>query len=238
MPVIEQRPRLRVDIRHLVAFVHDQNSALARMALALSRLETKAHEDMAEEIQVLRWEMRRITQIAANQLEYASLEAGTRENYDWQEVDLVPWVQQVCDQFLPTSRWRQIHLACVCTCGEARFRCDVVKLEQCLENLISNAIQFTPKQGMITVTMSIVEREIRLSVADTGAGMEEEMVVRVKKSLGKRRRMAELPIYGEAYGLSLVKTYAQGMGGRMELESEPGEGTEVSLWFPIESLRH
>lgn len=106
-------------------------------------------------------------------------------------------------------------------------------MERCLLNLFANALQNTPRYGVVTLSAEIVNRKLCLRVSDTGQGMESEKVRQLLAALGRRRRIRKLNLQREAFGLSVVKAFCQGMQGRFLLESVPGEGTSVEMWFPL-----
>lgn len=107
-------------------------------------------------------------------------------------------------------------------------------LMQILLNLISNALKFTYPGGEITVaTRGQPDGGLVLSVADTGAGMAGDQLERIRSGefvsagIGSPR---------SGYGLPIVAALARGSGGRMEIDSVPGQGTRVSITFPSDRL--
>lgn len=114
------------------------------------------------------------------------------------------------------------------------LRADGKRLRQVLFNLLSNAIGFSSPGQAITVSAGRIGADIRITVADQGRGIPAEVKDKVfdrfeSHSLGSRHR-------GVGLGLSIVRSIVELHGGRVELESEPGQGTRVTAVFPAQGL--
>jgi signal transduction histidine kinase len=107
-------------------------------------------------------------------------------------------------------------------------------LMQILLNLISNALKFTSPGGEITVaTRNSPDGGLILSVSDTGAGMTRDQLERIRSG---EFASAGIGSPRSGYGLPIVAALARGSGGRMEIDSAPGQGTRVSITFPSDRL--
>jgi signal transduction histidine kinase len=106
------------------------------------------------------------------------------------------------------------------------------RLRQALFNLLSNAVNFTPEGGDVTLRVDGDAREVRFTVTDTGPGIPLEAQKRLFQpfehgGIGPRR-----PGAGAGLGLALVKRVVELHGGAVELESKPGAGTSVTCHVP------
>ena len=113
---------------------------------------------------------------------------------------------------------------------------DRTALSQIMINLLSNAVKFTPEQGIITVTATSGEDGIRLAVTDNGEGMDEELLQNVLEPFMQAKDTRSHPQEGTGLGLSIVKSLVELHDGTLELQSEPGKGTTVTLSFPSERM--
>jgi len=105
-------------------------------------------------------------------------------------------------------------------------------VKQIALNLLSNALKFTPKGGVITVTLRADGPILELIVADSGAGISPSDL----KKLGRPYEQVgghDHKVGGTGLGLSLVKAFARLHGGEMVIESQLGEGTTVTVRMPV-----
>ncbi len=109
---------------------------------------------------------------------------------------------------------------------------DDERLRQVLENLISNAVKFTSKQGMVQVAASRIRKGLKITVSDTGIGIAAEDI---EKVLDKDILFTTKGVHGEkgtGLGVSICAEIMRAHGGKLEIESQPGEGTSVTLTLP------
>lgn len=112
-----------------------------------------------------------------------------------------------------------------------RLRADPRALKQMLLNLLSNAVKFTDAGGTISVTAGKDNREYRLAVTDTGIGIDPGDIDRVLAPFGQVRPTIGRDEAGTGLGLPIVKSLVEAHGGRLEIDSVPGQGTAVALCF-------
>ena len=113
------------------------------------------------------------------------------------------------------------------------LRGDERKLKQVLLNLLSNAIKFTPAGGKVTLEVATdADRGFVFSVADTGIGIAPEDVARAMAPFGQVDGALSQTCEGTGLGLPLTKALVELHGGMLNLESEVGVGTSVTVCFP------
>jgi len=105
------------------------------------------------------------------------------------------------------------------------------RLLQVLDNLIGNAIKFTPKGGRITVSASAKGQEVVFSVADTGSGIAPESVAHVFDPFWQAATRARR--LGAGLGLPIAKGIVEAHGGRIWVESTVGHGSTFFFTIPI-----
>ena len=113
---------------------------------------------------------------------------------------------------------------------------DRVRLGQLLDNLISNAIKFTPVGGSVTVGVSRRGDRAVLEVTDTGMGIPASEQEHLFERFFRTTSATRSAIQGTGLGLSIVKTIAQGHGGTIEFESVEGEGTTFRVELPLRAV--
>ena len=107
-------------------------------------------------------------------------------------------------------------------------------LKQMLLNLISNAIKFTERGGRVTVSARSDATEIAIAVEDTGVGIGADDLPRLGDPFFQACVSYDRPYDGTGLGLSIVKGLVALHGGRMEIESDLGSGTRVTLRLPLD----
>ncbi|MCI8474353.1 MAG: response regulator [Oscillospiraceae bacterium] len=119
--------------------------------------------------------------------------------------------------------------------------CDSVRLNQVLLNLLSNAIKFTPEGGSVTVTLYEEPSprgdeyiRIHLSVKDTGIGMSPEFKEKIFDSFAREDNTRVHRTEGTGLGMAITKYIVDAMQGTIELDSEPGQGTEFRVTLDLE----
>ena len=116
--------------------------------------------------------------------------------------------------------------------GIGRFTADERRLRQILFNLLSNAIGFSPPNGIVTLTAERRPDAVVFTVTDRGPGISPEQKDKVFEwfetdSKGSEHR-------GTGLGLSLVRSFVELHGGTVTIDSTPGQGTTVTCVFPVE----
>ena len=113
------------------------------------------------------------------------------------------------------------------------IRADRDRLTQILVNVLDNAVKFTPEDGSIIIDAGQKDRYAVLTITDTGIGIPKEEVQRLGERFYRVDRSRSRDMGGTGLGLSIVKHLMIAHGGRMEIESQLGRGTKVSLFFPV-----
>jgi signal transduction histidine kinase len=102
-----------------------------------------------------------------------------------------------------------------------------------LGNLLSNAVRYTPTGGQVIVHDEVSGDEALVEVRDTGIGMTPEVRARVFEKFYRAPEARNLDARGLGLGLSLAKQLVEAHHGRLELESEPDQGTTIRIHFPL-----
>jgi two-component system phosphate regulon sensor histidine kinase PhoR len=113
------------------------------------------------------------------------------------------------------------------------IRADRDRLIQILVNVLDNAVKFTPELGIITIESEQKDNRVVLTITDTGIGIPKEEIPRLGERFYRVDRSRSRDLGGTGLGLSIVKHLMIAHGGRMEIESQLGRGTKVSLFFSM-----
>lgn len=124
-----------------------------------------------------------------------------------------------------------------------RCYCDEVKLKAIIMNILGNAIKYTPNGGSIDINLHELEAvkedcaRVELCIRDSGIGMSREFVPHIFDSFSRERNATESKIVGTGLGMGIVKRYVDMMNGTIEIDSAPGEGTEVRIILDLRIAR-
>ncbi|HEV7903258.1 MAG TPA: ATP-binding protein [Pyrinomonadaceae bacterium] len=105
---------------------------------------------------------------------------------------------------------------------------DEVLVRQILDNLLTNALDAVEGHGSVRVTTALEGERARIEVADTGAGIPAEMLVRIFDPFYTTKEAGK----GSGLGLAISATLAEALGGALTVESKPGAGSRFRLWLP------
>ena len=132
---------------------------------------------------------------------------------------------QVCDLFQGRAQERGLGLRLAIGPGaDAEVSCDPLRLRQILGNLLSNAIKFT-EQGEVVLTLSRADDQLRFEVRDTGTGFDVGLKARIFQRFSQADGSATRRQGGTGLGLAICDEYVRLMGGELECESTPGQGS-------------
>ena len=164
-------------------------------------------------------------------LNYARLEAA-QVQYACERVPIRPLIADLEALISPQLRAKEL----VFTFGDCdehlTMLADSDKVRQILLNLLSNAIKFTANGGAVSVDCNGNDREVRVLVRDTGAGIPAEKLQVIFEPFVQLDRSLTNVLEGSGLGLSISRDLAQGMGGDLTAESTFGEGSTFVLTLP------
>ena len=109
---------------------------------------------------------------------------------------------------------------------------DPDRIKQVLDNLVSNAIRYTPESGSITLMAAGGERSVEMSVSNTGPGIPPEDLPYVFDRFYRGDKSRQRDEGGSGLGLAIAKSLVKAHGGDIHVSSQPGEGAVFSFWLP------
>lgn len=110
---------------------------------------------------------------------------------------------------------------------------DVEKIRLAVQNLLDNALRYTPIGGQVTIAVNRVTKEIELSVKDTGIGIPRDQQARVFTKFFRGANVLRMETEGSGLGLFITKNIIEAHGGRVWFKSKEGEGTTFYFTLPI-----
>ncbi len=169
-------------------------------------------------------------------LDLARIEAGKLE-LDASPFDLHALVQDVVALMAPVARKRGLRFEQSLATGVPRWvRGDAVRLRQIMLNLLGNAIKFT-ERGHVALGVQPHGDGLRVTVGDTGPGLNAEQKERLFRRFEQAEGARTAARYGgSGLGLAICRELADAMGGRIEVDSAPGQGTRFNVDLPLPAV--
>lgn len=166
-------------------------------------------------------------------LTFVKLEEGSLQ-LEHRDFDLEACIEDAARMQAPAAHAKGLDIVChvhgtlpCCVAG------DSLRLSQVLANLISNAIKFTVA-GAVTVRASVeADATLRISVTDTGVGIAPESIPHLFRPFVQGDESVTRRFGGSGLGLSIAASLVKALGGQIELQSNPGQGTCVTVMLPL-----
>jgi PAS domain S-box-containing protein len=173
-----------------------------------------------------------------NVLDISRLDAGQIQVHD-EILSLRDMANEACRFVEAMAGSKQIKVDTFAVDAAHHIRADPQHIRQILINLLSNAVKFTPDGGAVSVASAADgDGKLRLIVYDTGIGMTDSDIAVALSRFGQVDNGFTRKYEGTGLGLSIVQQLVGLHDATMDIESEPGKGTTVTITFPSERLSH
>lgn len=229
----------RMKTEFLSTAAHELRTPMASIH-GFSELLLKRHYDEATQRDLLETIYRQssnLVQLVNELLDLARIEARAGKDFHIRVQALPPILDRTVREFMMPGDPRTISLTSVGVLPQVAVDAD--KLAQALLNVISNAYKYSPQGGAIELSSGTRTRdgkvEVGISVRDHGIGMSPEQLARIFDRFYRADTSGAIP--GTGLGMSLVKEIMEIHQGRVDIESTPDLGTQVTLWLPAARSR-
>ncbi|MBQ7362959.1 MAG: PAS domain-containing protein [Clostridia bacterium] len=211
---------------------HELKTPLTAMR-GLSELLLAKSEDSTDrpKLERIHKECIRLSDLISDMLKLSLLEAP-KESESVFSVDMHRIAEEAIAELAYAMKEKGIACELV---GDAAVLAEEKKMYELMCNLLSNAVNYNVEGGSITVTLGTREDEAYLSVRDTGIGISPEHIPHLFERFYRVDKSRSKKTGGTGLGLAIVKHISALFGGRITVESEPGEGTEICIFFKKEA---
>jgi signal transduction histidine kinase/ligand-binding sensor domain-containing protein/DNA-binding response OmpR family regulator len=221
---------------------HEFRTPLTLITGPLEDLLAGAHgrlpPDLHAQHQLLLRNARRLLRLVNQLLDLARVESDRIELHR-QLNDVSSFLRELIRRFIPLAERRQITLKFQFERTPQPLRFDPEKLEKVFNNLLSNALKFTPEGGKVWVTLGTrrvgEESVVEAVVKDTGPGIPQEDVSRIFDRFVQVANAPARAQGGTGIGLALAKELVERHEGRILVESEPGFGSAFIVRLPLDT---
>lgn len=194
-------------------------------------LDSKTPEEKKKEyLEIVHRESLRLKRLVNDMLDLAQLEG---ENYPLKK-DIFPFsqlIEEAIQPFRPVMEKKGLAIS-VHLDPSIIIEGDRDRLNQVVQNLMDNAIKYTPEGGRISVDLSEEGKSVLLTISDTGIGIPEEALPRIGERFYRVDRSRSRKQGGTGIGVAIVKRILQNHGGSLQYESTLGKGTKAIVRLP------
>ena len=208
---------------------HDLRTPLTRLqAGAQLALQNENPEEIKESLADAVEEAERLNAMLCTIMDISEVEAGAIK-LDRQTFLLKPVVDLLVELYDEVAQDKNITItSAIDPSGE--ITADRNRFQLLFSNLLDNAVKYTPSGGRVEVAAAFLPDETRITVRDTGIGIDEADLPRIWDRLYRADKSRSLR--GLGLGLSLVKAFVDAHGGSATVTSQPGQGSTFTLTFP------
>jgi PAS domain S-box-containing protein len=212
------------------------SSILGYLELMRDDDESPLSEEQLQYLGVAERNAHRLLRLVGDLLFTAQVESG-RFPIDITDAELRSVVAASVESATPVAATAGVELVCDVPDEPVEVRGDTVRLGQAVDNLVSNALKFTPRGGTVTVSLRREGEEAVVAVTDTGIGIPAVELSQLSQRFFRASTATRNAVPGVGLGLTITKAIVTAHGGRLDIASEEGVGTSISLRLPVETPR-
>ena len=214
---------------------HELKTPLTSIKALIERLKegkVKDSEKMMEYYSIISHDTEKLTRLVKNILDFSKIEEGKME-YEFEETDIPPLVRQQLKSFRQDEIHKDVKIFAHIAENIPPIQADSDALARAVNNLLNNAVKFSPQNPEIYVDVRCEEDDLKISVKDRGIGISEEEIDKIFDKFYQGKNALRQTVKGTGLGLTLVRHIAEAHGGGVAVESIPGQGSTFSLILPL-----
>jgi len=233
---LKKLERIRTDF--VANVTHEIRTPLTAVIGYLETLQAGAldnTEDARRFIDIMLKQAQRLNRLVEDLMTISKIELG-EINFHFEDVILQDVIGSVLPLMEAKAAVKKIRIDNQVQAQMPQVRADRDRLSQVFVNLLDNAVKFTPEGGRVTIDAKEKAGGMVVSITDTGMGIPREEIQRLGERFYRVDKTRSRELGGTGLGLSIVKHLMLAHSGKMEIESQLGHGTKVSLFFPIQKI--
>jgi two-component system, OmpR family, phosphate regulon sensor histidine kinase PhoR len=176
-------------------------------------------------------ESNRLAELVNGLLEISQLQSG-KAQINEQNIDISKTIKKIVSSLKYTADKKNIRLEIAGDNTNIMFIGDEAKIYSMFSNLINNAIKFTPAGGLVSISIKQQDMELIVKVSDTGIGIPKEELSKIFQRFYRVKQQGK-QIPGTGLGLAIVSEVAALHNGKVEVESNLGQGTTFTVILPF-----
>ena len=227
---LQEVSKLKDDLLQMVS--HDLKSPLSAIKGGIAVLEMtlgttiQSNQRANTSLDIIRRSTNRMLQLVLNVLDVARLEGRLIARYE--TVNLIPFLQQHIEDIKYAAQAKQLQLNFSPPTGDCQVALAPHLFTQVIDNLLANAIKYTPAGGTVELAVDVTETSVAISVIDSGIGIPTEAV----PHLFEKYFRVDADFSGTGLGLAIVKSIVELHEGTVTVESTFGQGSRFTVTIP------
>ena len=217
----------------LAVLGHELRNPLAPITTAVKLMQIKGDEHTAHERRIIERQLVHVTRLVDDLLDVSRITSG-RLSIRRVPVRLADLLEQLVEAVRSSVEGRALTLEIAASARDAWVSGDEVRLVQVFNNLLVNAIKFTPPAGSIRVTAVLSGGQVQVDVVDSGIGMAADDIARVFELFYQAPQQSDRARGGLGLGLPIVRSLVEMHGGTVAAESAgSGQGSRLTVLLPL-----
>ncbi len=237
--IVALRNRLSVERDQARQFTADASHEL-RTPLTILRGETEVALRWAQDPEEIRKalvsnleEIDRMSRIIEDLLLLSKSEVGEMP-LQFEALELVELLDDLCQQMQMLGEEKEISVEFSTSDPKIHIQGDPLRLRQLFLNLLSNALKYTPPKGQVKMRTRLLGSLVEVRVIDSGIGIESQHLAHIFERFYRVDKTRNRSDGGSGLGLSIAQLVAESHGGSIQVQSQPGQGSEFAVFLPCE----
>jgi signal transduction histidine kinase len=234
----EAQQALRVREQFLSVASHELNTPITSILGYAQLFQRRVAQDKnfterdKQTIQTIVKQARRLHQLSLLLLDNSRIETG-QLSIIHEQVDLCALLKSVVEEIQLTVHQHTLDLHL--PQEPLNVEGDALRLQQVLQNLIQNAVKYSPDGGKITIEVEYQQTQVAIKISDQGIGIPASALPRIFTRFFRAKNVNDWQISGMGLGLYVVHEIVTLHGGRIEVDSVEGEGSTFTVYLPLQA---
>lgn len=214
---------------------HEFKTPITSIKALIERLLEGAVKDearMNEYYSVISQDAEDLGHLVGNILDISKMEEGL-EHYDFAETEFIGWLEETIRHFFSRTTSRRYKIQTGITEPSILLNIDKNGMKLAITNLLDNAVKFSSEDSEITVSHEKQGNTLLVKIKDDGIGIPKIEQAKIFEKFYRGKSALDHSVTGTGLGLTIVKQVVEAHGGKIQVESEPGEGSTFVILLPF-----
>lgn len=235
---VTEKEKIEYERKEFVANVsHELRTPLTTLKSYLEALEDGAIDDKETSqkfIKVMQNETERMIRLVSDLLQLSKIDS---KDYalKWQFVDFQRYLLEIVDRFEMIASEKNVTFVRQIPAYPVMVEMDKDKITQVIDNIISNALKYSPNNSDVIVSLKEEDRQIRVAISDQGVGIPREKQPKIFNRFYRIDKARARNLGGTGLGLAIAKEMIEAHGGEIGVESTYGYGTTIYFTLPYKA---